>query len=430
MVGLLLCLSVNLVPAQDDQAKKMEEGKKMWEKWTAARGGRERLSAVKDFSYTADVRLLQQGLSLTLITYKKGLNKYRQDQKVMGMTITQVINGETGWMTEQATGAVVDMPKEVRAQLGAPANEHEALLNPEQFGHVVTYEGRKSVLAKEYILLNQASKEGMVVTHYIDPDTFLRYKYCWTASGAPTEAIETDYRDVEGIKVPFLMRQIQGGQEVATITVKEYKINTNLLDSLFDRQAYAAGERKSITVSPEILAKYVGTYKLTPQLDLMITLEGDQLFTQASGQNKFPLFAETETKFFLKVLDVETEFVKDDKGVVTHLLHRQMGNEIKAPRISDTVLVRKEIPLNPAILAQYVGTYELKPGTDFVITLEGGQLFSALTGQGKVPMFAETDTKFFLKVVDAQYEFFKDEKGTVTHLVLHQGPAEVKAMRK
>jgi hypothetical protein len=163
----------------------------------------------------------------------------------------------------------------------------------------------------------------------------------------------------------------------------------------------------------------------------MITLEGDQLFTQASGQNKFPLFAETEKKFFLKVIDVETEFVTDDKGVVTHLLHRQMGNEIKAPRISDTVLVRKEIPLNPETLAQYVGTYELKPGTDFVITLEGGQLFSALTGQGKVPMFAETDTKFFLKVVDAQFEFFKDEKGgTVTHLVLHQGPAEVKAMRK
>jgi hypothetical protein len=28
---------------------------------------------------------------------------------------------------------------------------------------------------------------------------------------------------------------------------------------------------------------------------------------------------------------------------------------------------------------------------------------------------------FFLKVVDAQVEFFKDDKGSVTHLVLHQG---------
>ena len=430
MVGLLLCLSLNPAPAQDDQAKKIEEGKKIWEKWTAARGGRERLSAVKDFRYTADVRVLQQGLNVTLLVYKRGLNKYRQDQKVMGQTVTQVINGETGWMTDQATGSVIDMPKDMRGQLSAPANELEALLDPGQFGHVITFEGRKSVLAKEYLLLNQASKEGTVVTHYIDPDTFLRYKYSWTASGVPIEVIETDYRDVEGIKVPFLMRQIQNGQEVATITINEYKINTNLADSLFDRQAYAAGERKSITVSPEILKKYVGIYKLTPQLDLMITLEGNQLFTQASGQNKFPLFAETEKKFFLKVIEVETEFVTDDKGVVTHLLHRQAGNEIKAPRISDTVLVRKEITVDPKILAQYTGTYELRPGFDLIITLEGDKLFSQATGQGKVQIFPETETKFFLKVVDAQVEFFKDEKGAVTHLVLNQGPANIKAPRK
>ncbi len=31
---------------------------------------------------------------------------------------------------------------------------------------------------------------------------------------------------------------------------------------------------------------------------------------------------------------------------------------------------------------------------------------------------------FFLKVVDAQVEFFKDDKGNVTHLVLHQGGHE------
>jgi len=32
--------------------------------------------------------------------------------------------------------------------------------------------------------------------------------------------------------------------------------------------------------------------------------------------------------------------------------------------------------------------------------------------------------------VDAEIEFFKDDKGVVTHLMLHQGPAEMKALRK
>jgi CubicO group peptidase (beta-lactamase class C family) len=91
---------------------------------------------------------------------------------------------------------------------------------------------------------------------------------------------------------------------------------------------------------------------------------------------------------------------------------------------------RKEIKLPVDILSQYVGTYELRPGFDLVITLEGDQLNSQATGQGKVPIYPETETIFFLKVVDAQLEFFKDESGKVTHLLLHQGPAELKAQRK
>lgn len=430
ILSFLLCSSVIPVPAQDDQARKIEEGKQILEKWTAARGGRNRLIAVKDIRTVSDVRLITQGINLTLITYKKGLNKYRRDQKVLGMTLVQTINGETGWMTDQASGAIVDMPKEIYGQLYPPANEHEALLDPERFGHVFTYEGRKKVLAREYILLNQRSKEGVVVTHYLDPDTFLRYKYAWVASNVPNEGFESDYRDVEGMKIPFTLRQTQNGNETAVVTVKEYKFNTGIEDSIFEKSAYATGGRKEIAVPPEILAQYVGTYKLTPDLNLMITLEGNQLFTQASGQSKFPLFAETETKFFLKVVEAEAEFVKDDKGTVTHLIHRQAGNELTAPRISSTVFARKEIAVNPGILAQYAGTYELRPGFDLVITLEGDQLFSQATGQGKVQVYAETETKFFLKVVDAQIEFFKDDKGAVTHLVLDQGSAHIKAARK
>jgi len=32
--------------------------------------------------------------------------------------------------------------------------------------------------------------------------------------------------------------------------------------------------------------------------------------------------------------------------------------------------------------------------------------------------------------VDAQVEFFRDEKGAVTHMVLHQGGRDAKAPRK
>ena len=91
---------------------------------------------------------------------------------------------------------------------------------------------------------------------------------------------------------------------------------------------------------------------------------------------------------------------------------------------------RKEIAVPPKILAAYVGSYELSPGFVLVVTLENGQLMTQATGQPKFPIFAESETKFFLKVVDAQIEFFKNEKGEVTHLVLHQGGQDIKGLKK
>jgi uncharacterized protein YneR len=80
-------------------------------------------------------------------------------------------------------------------------------------------------------------------------------------------------------------------------------------------------------------------------------------------------------------------------------------------------------------LKQHVGTYELTPKFSLAITLEGGQLISQGTNQEKVPMFAESETMFFLKLVDAQIEFVKNEK-EVTHMVLHQNGREVKGVKK
>lgn len=187
-------------------------------------------------------------------------------------------------------------------------------------------------------------------------------------------------------------------------------------------------ERKEITVAPGVLAQYVGTYELAPKVNMMITVENGQLISQVSGQGKVPLFAESETKFFPKVVDAVIDFGKDEKG--PYLVLHQGGRDMKAPRTSDKVAEREEISVPVSILAKYPGTYELQPGFDLVITLEGGQLFSQATGQKKVRLFAESGTKFFLKAVDAQIEFLADDKGAVTHLMLHQGPTEIKAPRK
>jgi len=91
---------------------------------------------------------------------------------------------------------------------------------------------------------------------------------------------------------------------------------------------------------------------------------------------------------------------------------------------------RQEITLDPAVLDRYVGDYELAPSFHIVITREGAALFGQATDQPKFPLFAESETTFFLKVVDAQVTFVKDASSAVTTLVLHQNGQDLAGKRK
>jgi CubicO group peptidase (beta-lactamase class C family) len=79
---------------------------------------------------------------------------------------------------------------------------------------------------------------------------------------------------------------------------------------------------------------------------------------------------------------------------------------------------RKEITLEPSVLKRYVGAYKMQDGPVMLIALNGSQLTTKLGSQQPIPLFAESETRFFLKVVDAQVEF---ADGKVT---LRQGGTE------
>ncbi len=52
------------------------------------------------------------------------------------------------------------------------------------------------------------------------------------------------------------------------------------------------------------------------------------------------------------------------------------------------------------------------------------------SNQHKFPIFPESQSKFFLKVVDAQLEFFREANGQISHLVLHQDGHDMRGERK
>jgi hypothetical protein len=71
---------------------------------------------------------------------------------------------------------------------------------------------------------------------------------------------------------------------------------------------------------------------------------------------------------------------------------------------------RTELIFGENELKKYAGTYENSGGGKVEITLKNGQLYSSQPGgaQGQ-PLYAESETRFYSKFVEAEYEFVLDD---------------------
>lgn len=65
----------------------------------------------------------------------------------------------------------------------------------------------------------------------------------------------------------------------------------------------------------------------------------------------------------------------------------------------------------------------------FDIAIAKGRLQMRLGDQPQFPLFAESETKFYLEAVDAQITFVLDATGKAAALVLHQGGRDQQAAR-
>ena len=92
-------------------------------------------------------------------------------------------------------------------------------------------------------------------------------------------------------------------------------------------------QQKEMTVDPATLKRYVGTYQLAPDFALTVDLENDQLMVRATGQQKFPIFAESPTRFFYRVVDAQLTFQVDGQGKVTGLILHQNGRNMPARKV-------------------------------------------------------------------------------------------------
>ena len=91
--------------------------------------------------------------------------------------------------------------------------------------------------------------------------------------------------------------------------------------------------RTAIKVDPGVLKACEGEYELVPGFVITITVEGETVMAQATGQPKFEIFPSSPTEYFFRMVDAQITFVKDASGVVTRLVLHQNGRDMAGRKI-------------------------------------------------------------------------------------------------
>jgi hypothetical protein len=92
-------------------------------------------------------------------------------------------------------------------------------------------------------------------------------------------------------------------------------------------------ERKAITLAPAVLARYVGVYEFAPGQTMTVSVDGAQLAMQFAGSTAVPLLAESETRFFIRDLNLVVDFVRDGAGNAAEMVMLQGTRQERATRV-------------------------------------------------------------------------------------------------
>ena len=157
-----------------------------------------------------------------------------------------------------------------------------------------------------------------------------------------------------------------------------------------------------------------------------ITVDGEKLLSQQSGQAKVPLIPIKKDLFYFEESDVTyLQFFRDERGKVAALeIYTEpikFGPDEYEPKVDVPLPKEKvEVDVDSEILEKYEGKYNFGGGFIIEVIAEGNELYILPTAQPKQRAYAESENSFFLKVVDASFHFVEDD-GEITKMIFTQG---------
>jgi outer membrane lipoprotein-sorting protein len=222
-LALLLCAVFASAQSADDIIAKNLQTK----------GGLEKWNSIQSMKLTGHI--LANGQQVPLTIWSKRPNLMRQEIDLQGTKRVQAFDGTTAWMmggdvARAVTGPEAQTARE-QAEFDSPFIDYRSKGNTVELADPETIDGTKTAHVK------LTRKTGQVEDHYFDADTGLERRTSITIerNGQKATVVSDllDYRDVDGVKVPFSVKQSVNGTPLTQLTVNKVEFNVPMDAALF-----------------------------------------------------------------------------------------------------------------------------------------------------------------------------------------------------
>ena len=190
-------------------------------------GGLDKLKAITSFHMEAGAEM--QGMKLDLFMKKTTKNQFFQEINVMGNSMSkQVLNGDKGYMVIQGQKKELgenEMKKISTESAPFPEINYDT--------STIVLDGVEDIDGKKAYKLKISDEK----TSLFDAESGLKLQDIVTTEMQGQKMTSTfsydDYKEVTGIKIPFILSQTMGPQRI-DFTVKEIKLNEGVSDADFE----------------------------------------------------------------------------------------------------------------------------------------------------------------------------------------------------
>ncbi len=91
--------------------------------------------------------------------------------------------------------------------------------------------------------------------------------------------------------------------------------------------------RQKVSIDPDTLSDYVGTYQLRSDFVVEVTVLNGKLFAQGTQQQRVEFHPASESVFFNDITPLLLKFERDDEGIVRRFLALEPGRTRVAVRL-------------------------------------------------------------------------------------------------